>query len=147
MLMQHSVNSDWLFNAHSRVLQGDWVMLENNEKGILNINMPFFRIPQLARQFQLLSLDNSKEYPLHKSLWIDTLTNRHFCHPLWTAPLLIVSLVVSAGDVTGEWSSLLSKLGTIHVSRYFDARLFLYIHTEWFQKYCTLNKSNIGEIR
>ena len=68
MLMQHSVNSDWLFNAHSRVLQGDWVMLENNEKGILNINMPFFRIPQLARQIQLLSLDNSKEYPLHKSL-------------------------------------------------------------------------------
>ena len=147
MLMLHSVNSDWLFNAHSRVLQGDWLMLENNEKAILIIKMPFFRISQLARQIQILSLDNSKEYPLHKSLWIGMLTNRHFCHPLWTAPLLIISLVVSAGDVTGKWSRLFSKLGAVHVSRYFDSRLLLYIHTEWFQKHCTLYKRKISEMR
>ena len=41
ILMQHSVNSDWLFNTQSRVLQADWLILENKEKEILNINMPY----------------------------------------------------------------------------------------------------------
>ena len=40
MLVQHSVNSDWLFNTQSRVLQADWLILENNERATLNINMP-----------------------------------------------------------------------------------------------------------
>ena len=40
MLIQHSVNSDWLFNTQSRVLQTDWFILEFNEKATLNINMP-----------------------------------------------------------------------------------------------------------
>ena len=31
--------SDWLFNTQSRVLQADWLILENNEKATLNINM------------------------------------------------------------------------------------------------------------
>ena len=31
MLVQHSVNSDWLFNTHSRVLQVGWFILEINE--------------------------------------------------------------------------------------------------------------------
>ena len=37
----HSVNSDWLLNTHSRVLQADWLTLETNEKATLNINMPY----------------------------------------------------------------------------------------------------------
>ena len=39
--IQHSVNFEWLFNNRSRVLQADWLMLENNEKATLNINMPY----------------------------------------------------------------------------------------------------------
>ena len=35
MFIQHSVNSDWLFNTQSRVL------LENHEEATLNINMPY----------------------------------------------------------------------------------------------------------
>ena len=30
-----------VFNTHSRVLQADWLILENNEKATLNINMPY----------------------------------------------------------------------------------------------------------
>ena len=41
MLLQHSVNSDWLFNIQSRVPQADWFILEMNEKATLNINMPY----------------------------------------------------------------------------------------------------------
>ena len=36
MLIQHLVNSDWLFGAQSIVLQADRFMLELNEKAILN---------------------------------------------------------------------------------------------------------------
>ena len=42
MLIQHSVNSDWLFNTQSRVLQADWFILEINKKATLNINMPYY---------------------------------------------------------------------------------------------------------
>ena len=35
------VDSDWLFNTQSRVLQADWFILEINEKATLNINMPY----------------------------------------------------------------------------------------------------------
>ena len=38
---QHSVEI-WLFNAQSRVLQADWLILENNEKATLNISFPYF---------------------------------------------------------------------------------------------------------
>ena len=41
MLLQHSVNSDWLLNTQSRVLQADCSLLEINEKATLNINMPY----------------------------------------------------------------------------------------------------------
>ena len=34
--------SDWLFNTPLRVLQADWLILENNEKATSNINMPYF---------------------------------------------------------------------------------------------------------
>ena len=43
MLIQHSVNSDWLFDTQSRVLQADWLILENDEKATLNINMTYCR--------------------------------------------------------------------------------------------------------
>ena len=41
MLIQHSDNSDWLFSTWSRLLQADWLILENNETATLNINMPY----------------------------------------------------------------------------------------------------------
>ena len=41
MPIQHAVNSDWLFNAQSRILHVDWLIFENNEKATLNINMPY----------------------------------------------------------------------------------------------------------
>ena len=44
MLRQHSVNSDLLFNAQSRVVQADWFILEINEKATFNIKMPYFRV-------------------------------------------------------------------------------------------------------
>ena len=40
MHIQHSAISDWLYNTKSRVLQADWLILENNEKATLNVNMP-----------------------------------------------------------------------------------------------------------
>ena len=36
--MMHTQHSDWLFNTESRVLQADWLILENNEKAALNIS-------------------------------------------------------------------------------------------------------------
>ena len=42
MFIQHSVNSDWLLNTQSRVLQADWFILEINEKATLNIDMPYW---------------------------------------------------------------------------------------------------------
>ena len=39
--LQHSVNSDWWLNTQSRVPQADWLMLENNEKGTMDRNMPY----------------------------------------------------------------------------------------------------------
>ena len=39
MLMNHSVNYDWLFNTQSKALLADWLILENNEKATLNINV------------------------------------------------------------------------------------------------------------
>ena len=44
MFIQHSVNFDWLFKTQSKVLQPDWLILENNEKAILNINMPYRQV-------------------------------------------------------------------------------------------------------
>ena len=45
--MMHIYNNtqpkyDWLFNTHSRVLQDDWMILENDEKASLNIKMPIW---------------------------------------------------------------------------------------------------------
>ena len=41
MHIQNSINSDWLFNTQSIVLQADWFILEINVKATLNINMPY----------------------------------------------------------------------------------------------------------
>ena len=46
MLIQHSVNSDWLCNTQSRALQADWFILEINEQATFKINMPYY-IPLL----------------------------------------------------------------------------------------------------
>ena len=32
---------EWLFTTQSRVLQADWLILGNNEKATLNINVPY----------------------------------------------------------------------------------------------------------
>ena len=34
--------SDWLLNTQSKVLQADWLILENNKKATLNINMAYW---------------------------------------------------------------------------------------------------------
>ena len=39
MVIQHSVNSDWMFNTQSRVLQADWFILEIDEKATLNFGL------------------------------------------------------------------------------------------------------------
>ena len=44
--------SDWLFDTQSRVLQADWLILKNNEKATLNINMPCSAI-ELCQKFFL----------------------------------------------------------------------------------------------
>mgnify|MGYP001800822666 CR=1 FL=1 len=53
MLVQHSLNSDWLFSTQSRVLQADWFLLETNEKAILYVNMPsyqgVYKLPALTK--------------------------------------------------------------------------------------------------
>ena len=43
-LYKTMLKSDWLLNTQSRVLRVDWFILENNEKAILIINMPFLAI-------------------------------------------------------------------------------------------------------
>ena len=43
--------SDSLFKTQSRVLQDDWLILENNKKATLNINMPFSLEPELCEFF------------------------------------------------------------------------------------------------
>ena len=40
MLIQYSVNSDWLIITQARVLQAYCSIVEINEKAALNINMP-----------------------------------------------------------------------------------------------------------
>ena len=40
MHVQYSSKSDWLFNTQSNVLKADWLILKNDEKATLNINMP-----------------------------------------------------------------------------------------------------------
>ena len=44
MLIQHSINSDWLFNTQSRVLQAERFIREIKERATLNINMPYISV-------------------------------------------------------------------------------------------------------
>ena len=63
MLIQHSVNSDWLFTTQSRVLQAGWLILKYTKKATLNINMPYkgviclqgcaVNFPQLQNKLQI----------------------------------------------------------------------------------------------
>ena len=41
MLIQHSVNFDWLLNTLTRKQQADGNIIEINEKATLHINMPY----------------------------------------------------------------------------------------------------------
>ena len=45
--IQHLVNSDWLFNTQSRVLQADWLMFGNNVGSVVQFHIHV--------HFQLLS--------------------------------------------------------------------------------------------
>ena len=49
MVIQHSVNSDLLFNTQSRVPQADWFVLEINEKAALNINKLYWYLCFVSR--------------------------------------------------------------------------------------------------
>ena len=49
MLIQHSVDSDWLFNTQSRVLQADLFILEINEKATLNINCLMYQLSLIVK--------------------------------------------------------------------------------------------------
>ena len=68
MLLQHSVMSDWLFNTQSRVLQADWLILENNA-----INMPYY--PSLSIMHALYTDDDNVVW-LQDTNWDDLLHKR-----------------------------------------------------------------------
>ena len=55
MLIHHSADWDLLFNTQSRVLQADWLVLENNEKATLNMNTPYCNL--LCRNFTMKTID------------------------------------------------------------------------------------------
>ena len=55
MLIQHSVNSDWLFNTQARVLLADLFILEINEKATLCISMPYSR-QSLKQNMKILKI-------------------------------------------------------------------------------------------
>ena len=56
MLIEHSVDSDWLFNTQSRVLQAYWFIMEIDEKATLNINMPYYRLTKYML-YNIMSVD------------------------------------------------------------------------------------------
>ena len=47
--------SDWLFNTQSRILQADWLSMENNEKATLNINMLYCTENSSTQYYHLYS--------------------------------------------------------------------------------------------
>ena len=69
MLIQHSVNSDWLFNAQSSVLQTVWFILKINQKSTLSIKYPL--LIQVALEEDCLH-DQSERSKLSRSqnIWI-----------------------------------------------------------------------------
>ena len=62
MLIQCSVNTDWLFNTQSRVLPADWFILEIKEKATLNTKMPYSLI--IVRQ------DGKRTTTMNNCLWV-----------------------------------------------------------------------------
>ena len=56
MLLQHSVDSDWLFNTQSRVLQADLFILEIDEKATLNINCLMSQLSLIVKFGQVIPL-------------------------------------------------------------------------------------------
>ena len=60
VLIQHSVNSDWLFKTQTKALQAACLILENNKKESLNIKMTYiidqcFYPVWLAKNFRSVS--------------------------------------------------------------------------------------------
>ena len=68
MLLQHSVDSDWLFNTQSRVLQADLFILEIDEKATLNINCLMSQLSLIVKfgQVTLLGVMTTAEYCVPK---------------------------------------------------------------------------------
>ena len=63
--MMQWLKSDWLSNTQSRVLQSDWLILENSEKSTLNINMPYCVYDPKA---SIEACDSEMKIALHFSL-------------------------------------------------------------------------------
>ena len=57
--------SDWLIHTQSRVLQGDWLVLANNETMTLNIIIPY-HINMQGFYFRKRFLD----FLVHVTIWI-----------------------------------------------------------------------------
>ena len=91
ILIQHSVNSDWLFNTQSRILQVDWLILENNEKATLKVV-------------------SSHYWPLKFVLagWL------HHAHDIWKPRTRIWHSYYHT-QYSNEWKKTLSRL---HLDRY-----------------------------
>ena len=87
MLIQYSVNSDWLFNTQSRVLQAGLFILEINEKATLNINMSYPLRYQYWWLFMVLNwYQRHKNLILHQN-WVDTWYRVARSVIMWNRPL------------------------------------------------------------
>ena len=47
------------YNTQLRVLQADWLILENNEKVTLNINMPYYLLHPTGSLFMVIYVPDS----------------------------------------------------------------------------------------
>ena len=64
-----TLNSDWLFDTQSRVLQADWFILEIVEMATLNINMPYLfshNIINLNKRSKVTSCHSSQYFTVLK---------------------------------------------------------------------------------
>ena len=64
MLIQYSVNSDWLFSTRSRILQGDWFILEINDWAISS-SFKDGQLPLLRSQVMCHCLKTSTKKYIH----------------------------------------------------------------------------------
>ena len=71
-------NSDWLLHTQSRILQADWIMLDNSKKKkTLYINMPYF--PDFSFTFSI-SIDLIEDsYKVDMTNWGLRHCSQYFC--------------------------------------------------------------------